>query len=204
MHIVVGIGNPGAEYQGTRHNCGFLVCDELARRHACAFEREKRFQAQAALWGGGDGRVLLLKPQTYVNLSGASVQAAMAFHKVAPAEVLVVVDDLNLPLGTLRLRENGSAGGHNGLKDIEARIGQAYPRLRVGIGAPQGASIPHVLGRFALEEQADVTAMLAKAADCVEAWISAGMAAANRFNGPLHPPPPRPKPTPPTPPEATP
>ena len=143
--------------------------------------------------------MLLVKPETYVNNSGEAAQALLAFHHITPNDMLVVVDDLNLSLGTLRLRADGSAGGHNGLRDIEARLGPTYPRLRVGIGAPPSAEvqIDHVLGRWHEAERTDVVAMIAKAADCVAAWLAADVEAACRFNGPLHPPAPRPKPEPP-------
>ncbi|HYE04429.1 MAG TPA: aminoacyl-tRNA hydrolase [Planctomycetota bacterium] len=195
MRCVLGIGNPGREYERTRHNCGFLVIDELARRHGVGSWSTK-WKAHLAEIGLGDQRVLLIKPQTYVNLSGEAAQAVLAFYKLAPADLLVIVDDINLALGDLRLRPSGSAGGHNGLKDIEARIGQAYPRLRVGIGAPTSAEaqIGHVLGGFAPDEQADAQAMIAKAADCAEGWVRDGVSVSCRFNGPLRPPPPRVRP----------
>jgi PTH1 family peptidyl-tRNA hydrolase len=199
MRIVLGIGNPGREYERTRHNIGFLVVDELARRHAPG-AWQSRWKSDVADWrlpaGFGAERALLIKPRTYVNLSGEAAQAALAFHKLPPSELLVVVDDINLPLGTLRLRDAGSAGGHNGLRDIEARLGQAYPRLRLGVGAPRpGADqIGHVLGGFAPDEQADAEAMVRKAADCVEAWLREGVTVACAYNGPLRPPPPKPKP----------
>jgi len=199
MRCVLGIGNPGGDYAGTRHNCGFLVLDELARRHRLE-SWHKRWHALIAEWRpdadhGGD-RVVLVKPQTFVNASGEAAQAVCTFHKILPTDLLVVVDDLNLPLGGLRLRATGSAGGHNGLKDIEARLGPDYPRLRLGIGAPAGNQIGHVLGSFAEHERADAEAMIAKAADCVESWLREGVVVACRFNGPLRPPPPRPKPPP--------
>jgi PTH1 family peptidyl-tRNA hydrolase len=196
VRIILGIGNPGPAYAGTRHNVGFEVIDALAARHG-AGPFSRRHQAEVATWRRDDGPVLLVKPETFVNASGEAAQALMAFHKVSPAELLVVVDDLNLPLGTLRLRPDGGAGGHNGLRDIEARIGQAYPRLRVGIGAPVGpgeAQVAHVLGRWNEAERADLPLMLGKAADCIERWLLAGMGAACAFNGPLRPAPPRPKP----------
>lgn len=208
MRIVLGIGNPGREYERTRHNIGFLVVDALARRHGVG-AWQNRWKADVADWhlppALGAGRALLVKPRTYVNLSGESAQAALAFHKLPPGDLLVVVDDINLPLGTLRLREGGSAGGHNGLRDIEARIGQAYPRLRLGVGSPRpGADqIGHVLGGFAPDEQADAEAMVRKAADCAEAWLRDGMTVACAYNGPLRPPPPRPKPVAPPPPPTT-
>lgn len=190
MRVVLGIGNPGSAYERTRHNCGFFVIDELARRHRLD-GWSKRWNAQVCDWRlsdtlGGD-RALLVKPQTFVNLSGESAQAVLAFHKLAPSDLLVVVDDINLPLGHLRLRPDGSAGGHNGLKDIEVRIGKAYPRLRLGIGQPANDQVDHVLGTFSDAERDDLTAMITKAADCVEGWLRDGVAAACRFNGPSRP-----------------
>ena len=199
MRIVLGIGNIGSQYTGTRHNVGFDVVDELARRHGVT-QWSRKHHAQIATWRPATGPVLLVKPETYVNGSGEAAQALLAFHQALPADLLVVVDDLNLALGTLRLRADGSAGGHNGLRDIEARLGAAYPRLRVGIGQPPAAGeaqIGHVLGRWSDAERADVTLMLAKAADCVERWLDQGVAAACSYNGPLRPPPPRPRPPPP-------
>lgn len=190
MRIILGIGNPGPAYQGTRHNCGFMVVDELARRHGVDGWQD-RHHARVATWRGSDGPVLLVKPDTFVNATGESAQALLAFHKLLPSELLVVVDDLNLPLATLRLRPSGSAGGHNGLRDIEARLGQGYPRLRLGIGAPAAAGdvqINHVLGRFTEAEQPLATAMVARAADCAEQWLREGCAVACRFNRPAEAP----------------
>lgn len=187
MRVILGIGNPGAEYQDTRHNCGFLVLDELVSRHLLG-PWSKRWSSLVADWptAPGDGTVALLKPQTYVNISGEAAQAALAFYKIPLCGFLVVVDDLNLPLGTLRVRASGSAGGHNGLRDIEARLGPGYARLRLGIGRPpqgDGAQIGHVLGSFSADEQAPLRAMIGRAADCVEAWCQGGMDATVRFNG---------------------
>ncbi len=192
MRCVLGIGNPGREYDGTRHNLGFTVLDALARRHALGSWR-RDWQAQVCEWRlpermqrDGCERALLLKPSTYVNLSGTSAQAALAFFKIPPSELLVVVDDLALPLGSLRLRPDGSAGGHNGLKDIEAKLGRQYPRLRLGMGPlPPGADqVGFVLGGFAPEQRAVADAMIARAADCVEGWLADGVQIACRFNGP--------------------
>ncbi|MFW5699082.1 MAG: aminoacyl-tRNA hydrolase, partial [Planctomycetota bacterium] len=124
MKLVVGIGNPGPEYAQTRHNCGFMTCDLLAADHGVTFARHRKWKSQLAELRLAGEKVLLLKPQTYVNRSGEPVLAALAFHKLPPEQLLVVTDDINLPLGTLRLRASGSAGGHNGLRDIEARIGR--------------------------------------------------------------------------------
>ncbi len=201
VRIVLGIGNVGSEYVGTRHNVGFDVVDRLAGRHGVD-QWSRKHHARIATWRPASGPVLLVKPETYVNGSGEAVQALMAFHQIVPADLLVVVDDLNLARGTLRLRAQGSAGGHNGLRDIESRIGTAYPRLRVGIGAPPGAGdgqIRYVLGRWTGDEQTDVRDMLDKAADCVERWLIEGVTAACSFNGPLRPPPPKPRPIAPSP-----
>lgn len=198
VHIVLGIGNIGPAYRGTRHNIGFDVIDELARRHGIT-SWSRKHHAQIALWRPASGQVLLVKPETYVNGSGEAAQALLSYHQAVTNALLVVVDDLHLPLGTLRFRADGSAGGHNGLRDIEARLGPGYPRLRIGIGATATAvaQVDHVLGRWTETEQVDVTAMIAKGADAVEAWIHEGAQCACRFNGPLRPPPPRPRPLPP-------
>lgn len=184
MRIIVGIGNPGREYAGTRHNCGFLVCDELAARHGLGPWR-KDWNALVADWPGAPGgRALVVKPQTFVNRSGETVQAALAFHKLPVTDLLVVVDDLHLPPGHLRLRPDGSPGGHNGLKDIQARIGAIYPRLKLGIGRPPpgGDQVNWVLGGFAAEERPVVEALVRRAADCCEAWLTEGVQVACRFN----------------------
>jgi len=194
MLAVIGIGNPGAEYAGTRHNCGFAVVDRIAAEEGLDFDRNKKWKADVASWRVDEERILLIKPQTYVNLSGATVQGILAFYKLPPSSLLVVVDDINLPLGTLRLRPQGSAGGHNGLRDIEARIGRAYPRLRCGVGAPEGDQVAHVLDRFADHERDDAEAMIAKAADCVRGWVRKGCEVMCVYNGPLRPPEPKPKP----------
>lgn len=186
MHVIVGIGNPGREYEGTRHNCGYLVLDELATRHGLGPWR-KDWNALVVDWPGAPGgRVLLVKPQTFVNRSGETVQAVLAFHKLSVNDLLVVVDDLNLAPGLLRLRPDGSPGGHNGLKDIQARIGPIYPRLRLGIGRPPpgGDQVNWVLGGFAAEERPVVAAMVQRAADCCTQWLVEGVQVACRFNAP--------------------
>ena len=201
MRIILGIGNPGREYVGTRHNCGFLVVDALAQHHGLGAWR-KDWNADVCEWAVppalGGGKALLLKPRCYVNLSGGVAQAALAFYKSPISDLLVVVDDLNLALGHLRLRPDGSAGGHNGLRDIEAKLGPLYPRLRMGIGRPRPGQdqVGFVLSGFAPDEQADAQAMVVKAADCVEGWLRDGLAVSCRFNGPLRPEVPAPKPVP--------
>ena len=196
MRVILGIGNPGREYNETRHNLGFAVIDALARRHGFTLAKDRRCQADVGTWESPAGRVLLVKPTTYVNRSGETAQALLSFYKLPPTDLLVLVDDLNLPTGHLRLRGEGSAGGHNGLKDIEARFGQAYPRLRLGCGPlPAGADqVAFVLGGFRPEERADAIAMIAKAADAATAWVPDGVVIACKFNGPLVAPAPRTKP----------
>ena len=181
FRLIVGLGNPGREYADTRHNVGFAILDRIAAAAGVRFRANKKWQADTAL----DGEVWLCKPQTYMNLSGESVGALARFHKIEPARVLVVLDDMALPLGRLRLRERGSAGGHNGLKSLIAHLGtQDIPRLRVGIGsAEHGAAIDHVLGKFALEEQPLLTQALDRAAEAIGHAQSHDLAAAmNRFN----------------------
>jgi PTH1 family peptidyl-tRNA hydrolase len=182
--IALGIGNPGAEYAGTRHNVGFMVLDVLAKRLGLEWKRlERKDTAGTKLFSGkvkamltaGSARgeaFTLVKPLTYVNLSG-DVAAPMLRHaNLGPDALLVVVDDLNLPLGKLRLRASGSAGGHNGLRSIEASLmTEAYPRLRIGIGAPDGGFVDHVLERFSPEEEKLLQPTLSRAADAVAGWL---------------------------------
>jgi PTH1 family peptidyl-tRNA hydrolase len=187
MKLIVGLGNPGREYERTRHNAGFLAVEELARRRGVAVDQNK-FAAKIAKTELDARPVLLVMPQTYMNLSGRSVQEASAFFKIAPADVLVIADDINLALGALRLRETGSAGGHNGLKDIIRALGtQDFPRLRMGVGLFSGRdSSGFVLSPFRPHEWEIMTAEIARAADAAECWLTRGpVEAANRFNGPI-------------------
>ncbi len=184
--LVAGLGNPGAAYQDTRHNIGFMVMDVLAVRLGAAFQNEKRWQSHAAKFAGG----WLLKPQTYMNLSGRAVAGLARFHKVPTREILVVCDDVDLPLGRLRLRPAGSAGGHNGLKSIIEYLGGSdFPRLKVGIGAENGGRPAgdrlsgHVLGKFTADEQASVAAAVERATEAVLTALRDGLGAAmNLFN----------------------
>ena len=205
MRLIVGIGNHGNEYANTRHNCGFFVVDALAARWGQQWNLNKKWKTDVircrpttAMAGNEDGQVVLLRPRTYVNLTGAAMQAAVTFFKIKPQECLVVVDDIHLKLGDLRYRTNGGAGGHNGLRDIESRFGKNYPRLRMGIGAPDAAGneqVQHVLGKFTEAENADRDAMTQKASEACLAWLATGDDGALRYNGPLRPPAPRPKAT---------
>ena len=176
MKLVVGIGNPGKRYDHTRHNLGWLVVDRLATEHGIDLSRQ-RFEAQVGQGVIGSERVLLVKPQTYVNLSGNAVGPLLRWHRCEPVDLLVVCDDLNLELGRLRLRRGGSSGGHNGLKSIAAALGtESYPRLRIGIGSTEGhGAVSHVLGRFSEEERAAVEAAIDQAAEATRLWVTSGI-----------------------------
>lgn len=184
VKVVVGLGNPGRQYAQTRHNLGFFVVDELAKRTSAPTSR-KRMNAEVSEARYGDNRLILAMPQTYMNASGVSVREIMRWYKVDPEDVLIVVDDLDLRFGQIRLRPRGSAGGHNGLKSIFKEIGtQEIPRLRVGIGRSGHQAVAHVLSKFAPEEQEELPAVVDEAADAVELWLSKGITEAmNTING---------------------
>jgi PTH1 family peptidyl-tRNA hydrolase len=186
MKVVVGLGNPGPKYAGTRHNAGFEVIDYLARGPGCSAFREK-FEAFVAEMKEGDEAVLLVKPLTFMNLSGRSVRAVLDFYKLPVEQLLVVCDDFNLPLGKLRVRAKGSHGGQNGLRNIQEQLGtDAYARLRIGVGQPDpGEAVDFVLSRFKPGERAAVEEAVATAAQAVLTWVRGGLdACMNRFNGP--------------------
>ena len=189
MKLIVGLGNPGAEYKNNRHNVGFMLVDKLAQRWGVEFGKQK-FQAR---YGGGMcgfENVVLLKPQTFMNRSGGSVLEAMVFYKTDLEDLLVIYDDLAIDLGTIRSRSKGSAGGHNGVKDIINRLGtDDFPRLRVGIGSPKfGNTIKHVLGNFQEEEEPILNKVLDRSADAVEYWVANGIKATmNEYNGSIEP-----------------
>lgn len=189
--LIVGLGNPGSKYANTRHNAGFFVIDELARRIG-APESRKRFKGEISEARRGDGRFILIQPQTFMNESGVTVREAVRWYKTPLDRVLIVVDDLDIPFGEVRLRSRGSAGGHNGLKSIFGLIEtQEIGRLRVGIGRGNHsrAAIAHVLSRFSPEEEADLAAVIAKAADVVELWADRGIIEAmNIANDPANQP----------------
>lgn len=185
MRIIVGLGNPGRRYQGTRHNVGFAVADEVARRIGADFE-SGRAETLTARQGRGPAAVLVAKPLTMMNLSGESVGGLAGFYKVDPASILVVADDVNLPLGRLRLRARGSAGGHNGLRSIIGCLGtEEFPRLRVGVGRgdPRRDLADHVLARFDGDERDEVERTITRAADAVDTFLAEGIEAAmNQYN----------------------
>ena len=182
--VVVGLGNPGSRYEKTRHNIGWMVLDRLADRTGSGGRAKARDGAATVRGRLDDGELVLVKPTTYMNLSGIAVRKVLARERVPLDELLIVVDDMALPFGRLRLREHGSAGGHNGLRSIIGELEtDAFARLRVGIGAPPRGAVEHVLGDFAHAEQRDLDAVLDAAADAVEQWARAGTAAAaNRWN----------------------
>lgn len=187
MKIVAGLGNPGLEYRGTRHNVGFEVIDLLSSRHGSGGRLARsRFHGLAEEIRIGEEKVLLLRPLTYMNRSGLAIGEAIRFHKADPAaDLLVVVDDMALPCGTVRLRGEGGAGGHQGLLDLERHLGRKeYGRCRVGIDGPGGQSwSDYVLGRFRPEQQPLIAEGVVLAADAAERWVASGLAAAmNAFN----------------------
>jgi len=182
--LIVGLGNPGRKYARNRHNAGFLTVDRLARRHELTFGRQK---AKAKIAEGviAGQRAILAKPQTYMNLSGEAVVALVRFFKILPQRVLVICDDLDLPLARLRLRPSGGSGGHKGLGSIIERLGtQAFPRLRVGIGRPvHDDPMDFVLQDFTADEWSEMDATLDRAVEAIEHWLAHGIhAAMNVFN----------------------
>jgi len=185
MKLIVGLGNPGKKYQGTRHNIGWMVIEELARRHGQSRPRAK-YEGEVMDATISGEKTLLLCPHTYMNASGRSVKAAQAFFKIDPADVMVICDDLHLAVGRLRIRPKGSDGGQKGLRDIVHHLAtDAVPRLRIGIGqVPDYLSRPdYVLGRVPKAEQPIMIDAVVKAADAVAHWVSQGIdSCMNRFN----------------------
>ena len=185
--LLVCLGNPGDQYENTRHNAGFMVADELAERHNIPVQRLK-FRALTNTVTIGDEKVLLMKPVTYMNLSGEAVHEAAAFYKIPPEHILVVSDEVALAPGKLRVRRSGSAGGHNGLKNIIAHLGtDQFPRIRVGVGQkphPDYDMADWVLGKFQGEDKKAVESAVKRAADAAECLIREGVdKAMNKYNG---------------------
>ncbi|MBS0189199.1 MAG: aminoacyl-tRNA hydrolase [Planctomycetes bacterium] len=193
MKLIVGLGNPGPEYARTRHNAGFLAVDRLADTHARSAIPKSRFQAMTVEADIGSERCVFMKPMTFMNLSGRSVSEAIRFFKLQPTtDLLVLVDDFYLPVGSVRIREAGGTGGHNGLSSIDQALGNGlYPRVRIGVGErPSGGKPPnwdqadYVLSRFAEEEWSELQPALDRAAKASETFVNRGLAAAmNEFNG---------------------
>lgn len=185
-YLVVGLGNPGSQYEATRHNVGFRAVDALAKEAGVKIDRAK-FQALTAQATVGGVRVLLMKPQTYMNLSGVAIKQAADFYKVPPERVLVLFDDIDLDVGRLRIRRNGSAGGHNGIKSIISSLGsQEFPRIKIGVGAkphPDYDLADWVLSRFTLAEQKLLDPAIEHAAEAVPVIFTQGIErASSRFN----------------------
>lgn len=200
LQLLVGLGNPGEKYADTRHNVGFMVLERIAARgSSVAFRNQPRLRALLAEVGSGGDRMRLLMPQTYMNESGRAIRAALDWYRLDPSQLLVLVDDMDLPLGRLRLRASGSAGGHNGLRSIIQHLGsQEFARLRIGIGAPadnpaerRARTISHVLGRFSAEERPLLEAVLAEVERGVALIRRSGLERAgnqlNSFRAPLPP-----------------
>jgi PTH1 family peptidyl-tRNA hydrolase len=184
LKLIVGLGNPGRDYEHTRHNVGFQVTEELARRYRVTLKNHAKWKARAVkIPDIGDG-VLLAEPTTFMNLSGWAVRELATFHKLAPSDLLIIYDDADLPLGRLRLRPGGSAGGHNGLKSIIQELATSeFPRLRVGVGRQEGELRNHVLGRFDADEKPQIDRAVQRAADAAEVFVRESiLAAMNKYN----------------------
>jgi PTH1 family peptidyl-tRNA hydrolase len=185
--LLVGLGNPGDKYENTRHNAGYMVVDEIGNRKNLPIQKLK-YKALTSTTELGGQKVLVMKPVTYMNLSGEAVRQAADFYKIPAERILVISDDTALAIGKLRIRKNGSAGGHNGLKSIIQQLGtDQFPRLRVGVGEkphPDYDLADWVLGHFTGQDKKDMDASVSRAADAVECLLSQGLdRAMNRYNG---------------------
>ena len=187
MYLVVGLGNPGRDYVGTRHNIGFEAADAICAKYDIKLNKEKFRAVFGEGYIGGD-KVIVTKPQTFMNLSGESVREIRDWYKIEDENIIVIYDDISLPIGKLRIREKGSAGGHNGIKNIIYQIGtDIFPRIKIGIGAPEHSDYDikdYVLGRFSDEEVKILIQSVIRAAEAVEELIVRGSKSAmNKFNG---------------------
>lgn len=183
MYLVVGLGNIGNEYSNTRHNIGFDAIDILAKEYNISIDREK-FKGKYGEGRIGTKKVIFLKPSTYMNLSGDSVRLAMDYYDIEPDELIVIYDDISLKEGRVRIRAKGSAGGHNGIKDIISKIGtDNFPRVKVGVGAPKGDLVSHVLGKFSKEQRVCVDKILSLSPQIIETFVKEGCTETmNKFN----------------------
>ena len=183
MYLVVGLGNIGNEYSNTRHNIGFDAIDILAKEYNISIDREK-FKGEYGEGRIGTKKVIFLKPSTYMNLSGDSVRLAMDYYDIEPDELIVIYDDISLKEGRVRIRAKGSAGGHNGIKDIISKIGtDNFPRVKVGVGAPKGDLVSHVLGKFSKEQRVCVDKILSLSPQIIETFVKEGCTETmNKFN----------------------
>lgn len=185
MKIIAGLGNPGAAYRNTPHSVGFEVLDAFAAEIGAVWEEKKAFKAMLAAGAAGGERILLVKPQTFMNLSGESLQPVVKYHNAVAKDLLVVHDDIDLPLGRMRFRKNGSAGGHNGVKNIIERLGsREFNRLKLGVGKDPSNVIAHVLGKFSPAARAVADVAVADAVKAIGVWLSFGPdRAMNEYNG---------------------
>ena len=188
VYLIVGLGNPGAEYARTRHNAGFMAVERLARRWQADWTVEEKFLARLAKLDRQQRRIMLCQPQTYMNSSGEAVGRVKDYYRVPLTHLMVVVDDADLPIGEIRLRPQGSSGGHHGLESVEKHLRtRSYPRLRIGIGrtaSDEREITGHVLGRFRAEDAAVLEQVLARVVDQIECWLDAGIGKAmSQFNG---------------------
>jgi peptidyl-tRNA hydrolase, PTH1 family len=187
LHLIVGLGNPGVEYAKTRHNAGFLLVEKLAAKWKCDWANERKFAARIAKAGRNGKRILLCEPQTFMNLSGGTVGELKNFYQLPLKQLMVMVDDADLPLGEIRLRASGSSGGHHGLESIEQHLAsREFARLRIGIGRKVGSSeiANYVLGKFDSSENELLKTVLERASDQIETWLEAGIEKAmSQFNG---------------------
>lgn len=184
MFLIVGLGNPGREYDNTRHNIGFDAIDVIADRYNIEVSRIKFKGVYGEGFINGE-KIILLKPTTYMNLSGESIREVMDFYKLSQEDILVIYDDVSLDVGRIRIREKGSAGGHNGIKSIIANIGtDVFSRIKVGVGKPQGDLVKHVLGTFSKEDREDLNKVLQTVAEATETIIKEdAKEAMNKYNG---------------------
>ena len=191
LHLIVGLGNPGADYAKTRHNAGFLLVEKLAEQWKANWTNERKFLARVARADCAGKKVLLAEPQTFMNLSGEAVGALVQYYQLPLAKILVVVDDADLPLGEIRLRPGGGTGGHHGLESVTQHLGaKEFARLRIGIGRKNEVRqiTGHVLGKFGADESALLEKVLERAAAQLECWLNAGLQPAmNQFNGAISP-----------------
>jgi len=184
MYLIVGLGNPGKDYEKTRHNVGFMAVDELAEKMNIRFDRNK-FKGKVAEGRIGAHKVVLLKPQTFMNLSGESIGEAADFYKLEPEEIIVVFDDVSLEVGKLRIRKKGSSGGHNGIKSAILHLAtENFPRIKIGVGAPEHDMVKHVLGKFQDEDREKISKAIQAARESVYALIENGIdSAISEYNG---------------------
>lgn len=181
--LIVGLGNPGKTYDGTRHNVGFAALNKLAQKHGLEFKKEPTFKGSLAKGKIGEDPVLLLMPLTYMNLSGEAVALVMHYYQIDLSRLLILTDDAALPFGQLRMRINSGTGGHNGLKSVEESLQtQRYPRLRIGVGDPAGGDLAdYVLAKFSKEEEKLLPGVLDRAVQAVEIWLDKGLTSAMNF-----------------------